>query len=123
MSTTLTASLRLPENAFVGDAGQLQRAVFFRAEALPLVFKDVVTRPLLFPLSGLRLLDADNFAFALEVKIYGPVINPVRPVLGQHLAGVDAVGISAHLDNLTFFDGDAAAPRSERLLGVGDGVL
>ena len=36
---------------------------------------------------------ADNLALVLEVEIYAPVVNPVRPFLGEDFGGRDAVFI------------------------------
>ena len=47
----LHGQLAPPRRAFVKDAGQFQRAVFLGAEGLPLVFKDVIPSPSLFPLA------------------------------------------------------------------------
>jgi hypothetical protein len=71
----------------VKDAFQFQRAVFLGLEALPLVFEDVIPGPQFFRFAGILVLHQDDFPFALEVETHRPVINPVRPVPGQHTAG------------------------------------
>ena len=44
--------------------------------------------------------------FAFEVEIHAPVIDPVRPFLGQHFTGDDAVLILEDLNDLAVFHDD-----------------
>ena len=56
-----------------------------------------------------------------KIEIHRPIVDPVRPVLGEGLAGDDAVLVLAHLHDLAAFDHDLAALLLQRLLSVGDG--
>src|SRR5208283_4643928 len=109
--------------AFVEDAFKFQRPFLLRAEALPLVLEDVVACPEFFPFAGFFILHPDNFPFVLKVEVYRPVVNPVGPVLSEHLAGDDAVLVLAHLDYLTLLRHDPAALVFNGGLRVGNGVL
>jgi hypothetical protein len=92
-------------------------------EGLPLVFKDVIPGPTLFPLAAVFVLYAEDLAFTLKVEIHGPVIDPVRPLLGEHFTADDTVGVFAHLDDPAPFHHDLAFFVLERHLGRGNGIL
>ena len=64
----------------MGDAGQFQRAILLGAEALPLVFKNIVACPLFLPFRRVWVLHTDNFVLTLKVKVNRPVVDPICPV-------------------------------------------
>ena len=74
--------------AFMGDASQTPANGLFWCGNSATRFQRCSHPSTAPPTPGLGFLYADNFAFALEVKIHRPVIDPVRPVFGQYLAGV-----------------------------------
>ncbi len=102
---------------------EFEAAVFLGAEALPLVLEDEVAGPdFLFQAGGL-VLDAHDFALVLEVEVDAPVVDPVRPLLGERFFGDDAVLVLAHFDDLAVFDHDFVLAVAQARRSVLDGVL
>lgn len=100
----LDRKLAPTRRAFVEYTDQLQRAVFFGAKRLPLVLEDVISGPHLFPLAAFSVLDPDDLTLVFKIKIDRPVIDPVRPMLGQYLALEDAILVLVHFHDPAFFD-------------------
>ena len=86
------------------NAFNFQRTVFLCPEALPFIFKDIIARPMFGDFAGFGILDPDYFPLALKVKIYRPVVNPVRPAFGQYLFGNFPDFVFAYLYNIAVFN-------------------
>ena len=55
--------------AFMGDTGQLQRAILLGAEGLPFVLENIVAGPRLLPFAGIGILGADDLPLALKIEV------------------------------------------------------
>ncbi|MPM47853.1 hypothetical protein SDC9_94574 [bioreactor metagenome] len=85
---------------------QFERALLFGTKGLPFVFKDKVARPHFFDLAAGFVLHPHQFALGFKVKIHRPVIDPVRPLFGEHFALNHAVLVFAHFKDLAVFHHD-----------------
>ena len=102
---------------------EFEVAVFLGAETLPLVLENEVAGPYFLFLISSLVLDAHDFALALEVEVDAPVVDPVGPLFGERFFGDDAVLVLAHFDYFAIFDHNFVLAVAQARRGVLDGVL
>lgn len=110
----------------VGGGFEFEFPIFARAKALSLILENITAGPALLEIEKFTIVlrhfqqlalhphstrDFDDFLAAFKIKIHGPVVHPVGPLLRQYVTRFDAFFVFADFDEFALFTDDFAFAR------------